>query len=327
MTQRDEPSSQKSPQQQPPQSHQQPPQPNQPTQDDETSDIDVIKNIKLFFREVFRPTLAEDASLQERWERRGEGPLFLASLLFLVLFAWSSLSQTDNALDHIADIGMWLVWLGFLIDYLVRLALAKHRWRWFFKHIWELALVILPMFRPLRVLRVLPTLVLMQRFSASNARVTVTWYTSVASILLLIVAALTLFDAEAAAPDTEVNTFPDALWWALTTVTTVGYGDIAPVSTQGRMIASVLMLSGIAIAGVVTAMVSSWLVQQVQNDSDKQEQLNDDARHHELMNELASLRAEMREMREQLQQLQSSPGDGSNHAESDSAEQTPPRDH
>lgn len=70
-------------------------------------------------------------------------------------------------------------------------------------------------------------------------------------------------DAEQAAPGANIKTPGDALWWAATTVTTVGYGDRYPVTTQGRLIAVALMVVGIAMVGAITASVAAWLVSQV----------------------------------------------------------------
>jgi voltage-gated potassium channel len=55
----------------------------------------------------------------------------------------------------------------------------------------------------------------------------------------------------------------DALWWAATTVTTVGYGDRFPTTTEGRIVSGGLMMSGIALLGVVTASLASWFVEKV----------------------------------------------------------------
>ena len=64
-------------------------------------------------------------------------------------------------------------------------------------------------------------------------------------------------------PDSRINNFGDALWWAITTVTTVGYGDVSPVTTPGRVIAVFLMIGGISVVGLVTATLASWIIQQV----------------------------------------------------------------
>jgi voltage-gated potassium channel len=74
-------------------------------------------------------------------------------------------------------------------------------------------------------------------------------------------------EAERPAPDAKITTFGDALWWACTTVTTVGYGDLFPVTATGRSIAVRLMLGGIALIGTVTASVAAWLVQKVAEEA------------------------------------------------------------
>jgi len=60
-----------------------------------------------------------------------------------------------------------------------------------------------------------------------------------------------------------ITTFGDALWWSITTVTTVGYGDLSPVTGTGRAIAVLLMIGGISLVGVVTASLASWIIQRV----------------------------------------------------------------
>jgi voltage-gated potassium channel len=76
--------------------------------------------------------------------------------------------------------------------------------------------------------------------------------------------AVAVLDAEQNAPGANITSFGDALWWACTTVTTVGYGDRYPVTTEGRMIAVVLMVVGIGVVGAVTASVAAWMVSRVQ---------------------------------------------------------------
>lgn len=63
--------------------------------------------------------------------------------------------------------------------------------------------------------------------------------------------------------DFKLAPFGDAIWWAFATITTVGYGDLAPVTLEGRAIAVGLMLSGIALLGVISATFASWIVEQV----------------------------------------------------------------
>ena len=99
--------------------------------------------------------------------------------------------------------------------------------------------------------------------AAVRARGRVLVYVVGATSLLSFVAALTVLDYERRSPDANIASFGDAMWWALTTMTTVGYGDRFPVTGEGRLVAAGLMLAGIALLGVVTATMASWLVQRL----------------------------------------------------------------
>ena len=74
-----------------------------------------------------------------------------------------------------------------------------------------------------------------------------------------------------------------SLWWAFVTVITVGYGDFSPVTFQGKIIAVVLMFTGIALIGIATATLASWIVDQVNLETDRRE----DAREKEVAKEAA----------------------------------------
>ncbi|WJZ01573.1 potassium channel family protein [Corynebacterium freiburgense] len=243
-------------------------------------------------REIFNPEIPPEATARERWERRVEGPMLVLSLVFLGFYLWSSL-ELGNV--KIADAGLWCIWAAFAIDYLVRFALAEKKMQWFFRHPHELVLVILPMFRPLRVLRLVSILLVFQRFAAANIRVTVALYTVVTTLLILLIGSLTLYAAERNVAHSEVHTYWDALWWSVVTVTTVGYGDIAPVTVEGRLAAALLMLGGIGLVGVVTASAVSWLAQQIEQTERSGEAV--------ILQELQKLREETAALREEVAKL------------------------
>lgn len=78
-------------------------------------------------------------------------------------------------------------------------------------------------------------------------------------------------DVERAAAKANITTFNDAVWWAVSTITTVGYGDHYPVTAAGRAIGIVLMFAGVAIFGVVAASAAAWFISADQQQ-DRQEQ-------------------------------------------------------
>lgn len=212
------------------------------------------------------PDEAESTRVQ-LWERRTEVPLLLLALAFLVAYAWPILdSSLDHELRSVLSVVSWTVWAAFAIDFGIRLFLADDRGRYAVTHWYDVALIALPMLRPLRLLRALAFARLLGRTATRTLAGRTTLYvigTAVASVFL---AALTVLDAERDATDANIQTFGDALWWASTTVTTVGYGDRYPVTTEGRIVAVALMVVGIALVGSVTAAVAAWFVSHVERD-------------------------------------------------------------
>jgi voltage-gated potassium channel len=81
-------------------------------------------------------------------------------------------------------------------------------------------------------------------------------------LVLNLVAASVVLEFERRNPNANIHSYPDALWWAVTTITTVGYGDRFPMSPAGRGVAVVLMISGIAMFGVITASIAAYFVEQ-----------------------------------------------------------------
>lgn len=82
---------------------------------------------------------------------------------------------------------------------------------------------------------------------------------SIIAILLVIFSAIGILQVETD-PNSNIKTAEDAIWWAYVTITTVGYGDKYPVTTEGRIIAAILMTAGVGLFGTFTAYVASWFV-------------------------------------------------------------------
>jgi voltage-gated potassium channel len=202
----------------------------------------------------------------ERWERTSEIPLLLLALAFLVSFAWPILNPNINHdLGTTLAVAGWAVWGAFALDFCIRIWLANERLHYCLRHWYDVVLIAAPMLRPLRLLRLLAFARILNRSAVGSLAGRVSVYVFGVAVAAIGLGALAVLDAERDSPDANITTAGDALWWAVTTVTTVGYGDYYPVTATGRIVAAVLMMVGIAVVGSVTAVIASWLVANVEH--------------------------------------------------------------
>ncbi len=228
----------------------------------------------------------------QRWERHAEWPLAVAAVLFLVLFSRQVLAQPQGREGHIVWAVDWAIWGLFVVDYVVRLCLADNRWHWFVRHLLDFAIVTLPLLRPLRLLRLLVLIEVLQKAIGDAFRGRIVVYTVSGVLLLIYTASLAVFDKERYLHGATINSFGKALWWSITTVTTVGYGDVYPITDAGRVIAVLLMIGGISLVGVVTAALASWIIERV-TEEESVMQAATVAHVEELRNEIRALGKEL----------------------------------
>lgn len=238
---------------------------------------------------------------QQRYRALAEWPLMATALVFLGAYAWQVIGRVEGSGADWLEAVMWVTWFVFVLDYSANLWLSADRRQWFIRNLHELVIVALPFFRPLRLLRLVTLLSVLHRTVGETLRGRVVTYVAGSAALLVFVGALAVLDVEQWSPDAKITTFGDALWWATATITTVGYGDMYPVTPIGRLVATALMMSGIAVLGVVTASIASWLVQRVEDTAETvaeavEEPLRVEVT--ELVAEIASLRREIAELRE-----------------------------
>jgi voltage-gated potassium channel len=195
----------------------------------------------------------------------------------LVFLAAYALPVLDPDLPTwLLDLCRWLSWITwgiFVVDLVVRLALADERLRYLVRHWYDLLVIVLPLLRPLRLLRLIPLLSVLNRRAQIRLRGRVGIYIAGGASLLAFCAALAVLDAERSSPNANIRDFGDAIWWAVTTMTTVGSGDHYTVTAAGRLVAFGLMIGGIALLGTVTATVASWLVEAVAAEKEQAEDL------------------------------------------------------
>ena len=200
---------------------------------------------------------------QARWQQAVDWPLTIAAVLFLVAYSVTVITSVDAATADVLRVVILISWALFPVNYVVEIILATHSWQWAVHHPVELIFVLLPLLRPLRLLRVVARSKVFQQSAGTAFRARVLVYLAGAAILVTYIAALGVLEAERGASDANITSFGDSLWWAAVTITTVGYGDFTPVTVRGRIIATALMLGGVAVLGVLTATLSSWIVQRV----------------------------------------------------------------
>lgn len=212
----------------------------------------------------------DDDSRKARWEQRTEVTLAVASMVFLASYAVRILANglSDTWRDLCLAV-LFAAWALFAVDYAVRWRLSGERLRFVRTHWLDTLVLLLPLLRPLRVVRVYEAVQRRhgQPRLALHARVIV--YAGLSTVLLGFAGALSVYQEEHTAPGATIRTFGDAVWWTCATFATVGYGDVAPVTSLGRLIAVGMMAIGLALLGAVTGTFASWLLQVFAREDDE----------------------------------------------------------
>jgi voltage-gated potassium channel len=191
---------------------------------------------------------------------------FLA-LAFLVAFSYPAfVNPVPSSTQTLLNIVQWVSWIAFAADLIYGLFKAKDKKKYLMKHPLEVAAVLLPFLRPLRLLRVISFGSLVIQKVAVGRQFAITIKVIITSIFVAYISAVQITIIERDIDGSNIKNFGDGLWWAITTVTTVGYGDRFPTTTEGRFLAVGLMIMGISLMGVITASVASWFVKMGQNE-------------------------------------------------------------
>jgi voltage-gated potassium channel len=197
---------------------------------------------------------------------------FLA-LLFLTAFSYPAfVSEVSTEAQRNIDLIQWISWSAFVVDIGFGLMRSDNRRKYLWQHPLEVASVLLPFLRPLRLLRVISFAGLAIQKVAIGRQFTITIKVALTALFVAYISAIQITIIERSANGSNIKTFEDGLWWAITTVTTVGYGDRFPTTNEGRALAVLLMITGISLIGVITASVASWFVRMSTNEATKPQQ-------------------------------------------------------
>ncbi len=233
-----------------------------------------------------------------RIAKRFEAPVLVAALFVIPVIVIEE-SNVGDRWKTLGSILNWTIWLTFALEVVVMLAVVPSKRRWLRENPLEVAIVLFtPPFLPasLQALRVFRLLRLARLFRlASLAR---RLFSLEGLRYLSLLALLTVLGGGAAFAAVEKHSSTwDGVWWAVTTMTTVGYGDISPKTVPGRVIGMAVMLVGIGFIAVLTGAVAQrFLASQLEDIVEAEETIEATD---------AEVLAELREVRSRLDRLES----------------------
>ena len=206
-----------------------------------------------------------EAVLAKFWEYS----LTVLALVYLSAFSYPAfVSEISNSTNAKLEIIQWSTWTLFAIDVIIGIARAENRKLYLKSHPLEIISIALPFLRPLRLLRVISFGALVIQKIAVGRQLAITFKVFLFSILVAYIAAVQITITERDVETSNIKNLGDGIWWATTTVTTVGYGDKFPTTSMGRILAVGLMFVGISLMGVITASVAAWFVNMSQDSSE-----------------------------------------------------------
>lgn len=212
-------------------------------------------------------------------ERRLEWPLLAAALLTIPAIA-IELSSVGEPWDTAALLLNWTIWLAFVAEVVLMLRVVADRGRWLRDHPLDLLIVVLtPPFLPAslqaaRVFRLLRLMRLVRAATLARRLLTTEGVRDAAVLALLsVIGGGAAFAAVENGHQHQPVSAWDGVWWAITTVTTVGYGDFAPKTDAGRAIAILVMLIGIGFVAILTAAAADRFMRSRQEAEVERERL------------------------------------------------------
>ncbi|MCB8984389.1 MAG: ion transporter [Ardenticatenaceae bacterium] len=201
----------------------------------------------------------------------------------------------------------------FLFDFTYRLLTASSKSNYFFRNWgWADLLACLPQLRIFRVFRIFRAARLLRIFGVQNMvneivnnRAGIALFITIFGIIVIAeIVGVFMLKVEASYPNANITTSGDAVWWTFVTMTTVGYGDRFPVSPWGRVLAVFVMLSGVALIGVLASFLSNFFLGAPKKKENEYEPTDPRAKLGELKSLLEQMQAAEVELVEKITELE-----------------------
>lgn len=256
-----------------------------------------------------KQVLGEEMTRQnvaELWDRVTSIPLLLLSLVFLWVYAAPIVNpELDPMMVSTFEVIQNIIWAIFVLDFVGRFVIADKKIIFLRRNFIELLAVVLPFLRPLRALRFLSVATIGFRRFGGKLRNRVTFYVLGTALMLWFITGLAVTEAERGVEGANITNVWQGWWWSFITMATVGYGDKFPISPEGQWVAVIIVLTGIALLGTVSAVLAAWFVDSVK---ETESEILDDAQMTnvavaQLLVEVKALREEGKEMRKEINRL------------------------
>jgi voltage-gated potassium channel len=207
--------------------------------------------------------------------------MLLLSLFALAALAFETVFPLDEGTREILGVADTVVCVLFFLDFVVSLRQAQNKWRYLVTWGWLDLLSSVPavevlrlgravrIARIIRVLRGIRAARVLSLFIVERRTQSTLLAATFLSIVLVAVSAIAVLHFEIPV-DGNIKTGEDAIWWAMSTITTVGYGDKYPVSPEGRALAIALMVAGVGMFATLSGVLASWFLapSQAQRDDE-----------------------------------------------------------
>ena len=229
-------------------------------------------------------------------------PRFLQAMGILFLAAYALPIIKPELSPAAAASCRWvliIVWAFFAVEYFVQLSIAKDRRKYFRSNLLDFAAVALPVLPLLRAVRALVAVTSSSRKTSASRGRDVTTSVIVLALATWFISGLAVTDAERGYPGANIEHVGDGWWWALTTMSTVGYGDQYPVSTSGRIVGVALMIMGVALLGTITAMLASNF-NGARNKEAQENEIESISIEHQINSKLDSVLVELESLKKQV---------------------------